>query len=64
MEFNRRSLIKYVIAGSIANTDSEGLVSSTDGAIDPAHRAAEDIRRLFAGHAAASEAIQGPLPPS
>ena len=36
-----------------ANTDSEGPVSSTDGAIAAAHRAVMDVRRLFAGHAAA-----------
>jgi monoamine oxidase len=36
-----------------ANTDSEGPVSSTDGAITAAHRAVEDVRRLFAGRAAA-----------
>jgi monoamine oxidase len=37
-----------------ANTDSEGPVSSTDGAITAAHRTVEDVRRLFAGRAAAS----------
>jgi len=41
-----------------ANTDSEGPVSSTDGAIAAAHRAVENVRRLFAGHAAASDAIE------
>lgn len=39
-----------------ANTDSEGPVSSTDGAIAAAHRAAENVRRLFAGRAASSVA--------
>jgi protoporphyrinogen oxidase len=39
-----------------ANTDSEGPVSSTDGAITAAHRAVENVRRLFAGRVAASEA--------
>jgi protoporphyrinogen oxidase len=42
-----------------ANTDSEGPVSSTDGAIAAAHRAVVHVRRLFAGLAAASEAIEG-----
>ena len=30
-----------------ANTDSEGPVSSTDGAIDAAHRAVGEVKRLF-----------------
>jgi monoamine oxidase len=44
-----------------ANTDSEGPVSTTDGAIAAAHRAVEDVRRLFAGRAAALETIENPL---
>jgi len=59
MEFDCRPSIKYAIAGSITNTDSEGRASSTDGAI--AHRAVEDVRRLFGGRVAASDAIQGLL---
>jgi monoamine oxidase len=39
-----------------ANTDSEGPVSSTDGAIAAAHRAVENVLRLFAGRATASGA--------
>jgi monoamine oxidase len=41
-----------------ANTDSEGSVSTTEGAIVAAHRSVEDVRRLFAGRAAASAAIE------
>jgi monoamine oxidase len=41
-----------------ANTDSKGPVSSTNGAIATAYRAVKDVRRLFAGRAAASEAIE------
>ncbi len=32
-----------------ANTDSRGPVSSTDDGIDAAHRAVDDVKRLFAG---------------
>jgi hypothetical protein len=32
-----------------ANTDSRGPVSSTDDGINAAHRAVDDVKRLFAG---------------